>query len=346
MVKIQPKSTVENNEPPYQHKDVFQNNLMNHSAFRIKDLCFATQYVLNSFLPGKTIPEKLIHLVNPITLITTVVVSILAAVIQTVALIIFGLLKIMDIVAPKLPRPLEIVINIIHATITEVLALLVLSATYFVDLEKRDPKEIINNQKPILLIHGLYHNSACWLYYRNILNKADVGPVFTINLGSPFNKIEDHAEKVKEKVAEIQKQTGRKDIMLVGHSMGGLVASEFALRHADQETQVTDIVTIGTPLKGTPIAYMGFGKDAKQLRHNCSYIKELSKSICEQNKIRYFHIGTETDELVVPYNSSLLLENKKAKHLKISNLGHIGIVFSDRIIDAVIDHYKEGITQD
>lgn len=264
-----------------------------------------------------------------------------ATVISGFAIGTFAVTKLLDAWAPKLPKPLRVVANTLHCAMTEILSTLAMSALFFINLEKKDPKNVESNpQRPILLIHGLYHNSSAWIYYQNKLKEAGVGPVFTINLGNNFGSSDDHAEKVKAKVAEIQRITGRQDIMLIGHSKGGIVASKFALELADEETIVTDIITIGSPLEGTYVAPIGIGKGCKEMRYQSDYMKDLGKKICEQNRIQFFHIGTAMDELVIPASSALLQANMKAQRLSISNLGHNGLLYSDRVIDSIIEYYK------
>jgi predicted alpha/beta hydrolase family esterase len=263
------------------------------------------------------------------------------AIINAVAFGIFGIAKLLNVLAPKLPRPLEIAANAVHAFITETFSLLFVLPLYAINPVKENPDQIDKNQKPILLVHGLYFNSSIWMYYRHILNKSEVGSVFTINLGNPCGSIEEHSLKVKEKMAEIQKITGQSDIMLVGHSMGGLVALNCALNHKEtNQSKITDVVTIGSPLQGTHIAKIACGKAANEMRRYSEFTNQLVQKVLDDQSCNYFHIGTETDELVIPYESSLLLENKKARRLKVSNLGHAGIMLSDQIIDEVIDFYK------
>lgn len=263
------------------------------------------------------------------------------ATITVIAVAIFAITQALNLIAPKLPRPLALVANGIHALITEFFAFIAMSSLYFINLEKRNPKIIEgNHQQPILLIHGLYHNSSAWIAYKKCLQDANTGPVFTINLANSRASIETHAQKVKKMVAEIQRVTGRQDIMLVGHSMGGLVASKFALDLATKETKVTDVITIGSPLKGSPTAkYIGFGKSVKEMQKNSVYMKDLSTRICKQRNIHFFHIASRTDELV-PATSALLTENVRAKHLLLSNVGHAGLLYSKRVINPIIEYYK------
>lgn len=234
------------------------------------------------------------------------------------------------------------IINYIYAAIKEIFALLVVLACYFINLEKRNPKIVkSNSQQPILLIHGLYHSSSAWIKFLDQFKIADTGPVFTLNLGDPFGSISHHAKTVKNKIAEIQSITGRKEIMLVGHSMGGLVAAKFALDLATEDTFVTNIVTIGSPLKGTKVAnYLGWGQSVKEMRHDSHYIKDLNQKILQQTNIHFFHIASETD-LLIPLRSALFSENVRAQHLILSNSSHLSLLFEKKVIHAVIDYYKK-----
>jgi triacylglycerol lipase len=266
----------------------------------------------------------------------------IATIVTGIAIATLSLVQFLNYIAPKLPRPLAVVANVIHAFITEVFSIIVMSACYFVDMQKRNPKaeEINKDQQPILLIHGLYHNSSAWIEFKNRLNVNGLQNVFTINLGNTFGSIDEHVEKVKSMVDHISQLTGRKDITLIGHSMGGLVASKFALNA--EETEVTDIVTIGSPLGGTCIAkYVGIGKSVKEMRTGSDFIKDLSQKIANQTRINFFHIAATTDELVPSW--SALPENSKGKKLLIPNLGHVGILYSKRVFDPIIDHIKARI---
>lgn len=255
----------------------------------------------------------------------------------------YAFIQFLDLLAPKLPPNLSKIINYAHATLIEILSLLVIICRNLINTESHNPSRITNKQRPLLLIHGLYHNSSAWIEFLDRLKSANVGPVFTLNLGNPFGSINAHVKKVKNKVAEIQNLTGRKDIILVGHSMGGIVASKFALDGATQETLVTDIITMGSPLKGTRVAkYLGWGKSVKEMRQDSNFIKDLNKKIINQSKIYFFHIATETD-LLIPLSSALLLENKNAKHLILPNSSHMSLLFEKKVIDSIIDYYKNRI---
>lgn len=193
-------------------------------------------------------------------------------------------------------------------------------------------RESLESGRPILLIHGYLHNKSAWVYIRQHLRNEKIGPVFAINLGFPFHDILTYAEKVKKKCEEIEKISGRSDIILIGHSMGGLVASTYALKAPEQKK--IDIITIGSPLLGTCFGFLSFGPNVWQMRYKGSFVKNLQKDILNQDRIRFFHLASQTDQIVIP-QSSAIIEGKNHKNVVFSNLGHISLLFSPKVAKEV-----------
>jgi len=84
------------------------------------------------------------------------------------------------------------------------------------------------NQRPILLLHGNYHNQSAWLGLAKELRRCDLGPVYTVNL--PNGDITDRDYVlIQEKIDQIKAQYGRSvKVDLVGHSRGGYLAGRMA----------------------------------------------------------------------------------------------------------------------
>ncbi len=194
-------------------------------------------------------------------------------------------------------------------------------------------------ERPILLVNGYLSYGSTWHYQRQKLVEAGLGPVYTMNVGSG-GSITTYAKHVQAKVKEIQQETGRNDLILIGHSKGGLVISHYATSLAHETgVEITDIVTIGSPLGGTPVAYLGLGYDAAEMRTGSSFHVELREKIKQHtHKIRFSHIGSEADE-VVPITSSLIGEDQ-TRHYRLKDIGHLGLVFSSRVADQVCDWLK------
>jgi hypothetical protein len=197
--------------------------------------------------------------------------------------------------------------------------------------------------RPILLINGFMSFASTWQYLRCRLSKEGLGPVYTMNIGSG-RSIKTYAGYIKDRVLEIQKITGRKDIILVGHSKGGLVSSYFATHYAKEiDAKVTDVVVIGSPFKGTPFACVAaLAYDGSEMTPESSLLKELSQAIEKEKKnIKFSYIGSECDG-TVSIDSSIPDANADRK-FKISDLGHVSLLFSSRVARQVCLWIKESV---
>jgi pimeloyl-ACP methyl ester carboxylesterase len=199
---------------------------------------------------------------------------------------------------------------------------------------------------PILLIHGYLVNSGIWFYHRYHYRYAGLKNVFTVDLRNPFGTIEEHAETVSHRILAIQKLTNCRKIRLVGHSMGGLVAAYYAMTIAERDSEdVLDLITMGSPLYGTPMALIGIGGSSKEMLPESPLIKGLSLKL-ERSQVRSFHLGSVVDTLVFPFDSTFI--HAKGNHLviKYEDLGHASFLFSDRVIQEIIDYLRKSTSLD
>jgi len=199
------------------------------------------------------------------------------------------------------------------------------------------------NGQPILLVHGYLHNGSDWYTILDELKKEGLGPVYTIDLGDgtldgKFWSIRDYAEQVGKKVAEIQEETGWDEIALVGHSMGGIVSSLYATKLADYGT-VTDVIAIGSPFKGSPLAdCFAIGSCGEEMRPDSSLLEEVRQGIKQAPEIEFYSIASETDE-VVPLSSALYNEDPQ-KQLIVEDEGHVALLTSAKVAKTVASWLK------
>lgn len=230
----------------------------------------------------------------------------------------------------------------LQSAVKEVFAFVRAAVLFPVNLDKASKlkKNISLNPKsaPILLVHGYLHNSSGWILMKKKL-EAKGHKVFTINLGSPLSSIESYAEKVKKKAQDIAKLTNRQDLILIGHSMGGLVSTKYAVDLAPEGT-VKKVITIGTPLYGSPFAPIGIGKCAKQMKKGSPFLKDLHKKMeGKEKEIAFFHMASQTD-LIVPADRAIRNNTPTERTRVFSNLGHIGLLYSRRVAESVMEYLK------
>lgn len=192
--------------------------------------------------------------------------------------------------------------------------------------------KINEKDTPILLIHGYLNYSSVWLFHLKRLKKKGYSAIYTINLGSPFLSIEEYGKKVEKKAQQIAKDLKRKDLILIGHSMGGLVASYYASFLASGT--VKKVITLGSPFKGTKMAKIGIGKCSREMETNSLFLEKLRKNIENSPDIHFFHLGTTKDQIILPYTSAFL-GDQTSRHCVLDEMGHVGLLYSDRVSEEI-----------
>ncbi len=197
--------------------------------------------------------------------------------------------------------------------------------TYFLSLF---PYELSWQGKgtPLLLIHGYLNSSLVWFYHGRRFQKNGLGPVYTVLLGKPFSSIREYAKKVEEKVAHIQNATGKNDLILVGHSMGGIVAAYYALKLA-KKTNVKAVLTMGSPFHGTKVAKIAFGECAHEMAPSSILLNEIAEERRRKPNIPFYCIATSLDHIVVPPSSALMGEDPH-NEIVLDSCGHSSLLFS------------------
>lgn len=218
----------------------------------------------------------------------------------------------------------------IYAQSFELVALLALLGMGIASFFRKSPAAKGNsNHCPILLVHGYLVSGYVWEVQKKWLEKKYSGRIYVINLGYPFRTIRDYVEQVKKKVAEINVETGRADVILIGHSMGGLIISYYATKMSPPGT-VRAVITIGSPLQGTYVAKIGLGHCARDMEIDSEFIKDLNQALLSRSDISFYNIATKTDQLVIPYTSCLPASNPAHQYL-LNDIGHASLLFSKRV---------------
>jgi pimeloyl-ACP methyl ester carboxylesterase len=225
------------------------------------------------------------------------------------------------------------VVNYIRAIIADIVSAIALAILFPVDLERFDPKkpeECDPSQRPILLIHGFLGSSNNWVYHRYCLLQAGYKNIFTVNLGDPRKSIEDYTKIVAAKVETIKALTGRADIVLVGHSMGGLVAQQYRYTEPGADACVKKIITIGTPCFGTHVALAASWAStaAQEMQPNSELVSRLQQAASADQATEYIHIATKADMMVRPVVSALGASGPRSSTRVLNATGHIQHLFS------------------
>ena len=156
---------------------------------------------------------------------------------------------------------------------------------------------------PVILIHGLYHNAGAWILYRWWLRRAGYERVYLFNYHSLKFTFWEIKGQLDEWIVETARSFPGEAVLMVGHSLGGLLAKAYAGRKdGDQGPAVSAVVTLGSPHKGSKMIVFGMGRLAKSLAFGSTLIRELEQ-IRIPSKVKCTAIYSPVDNMVLPAES-------------------------------------------
>lgn len=191
-------------------------------------------------------------------------------------------------------------------------------------------KDVSEKKPPILLLHGYMMRGWVLLYIKKRLQKDGWDQVYTWNYMPPFKKIPYYAEQLRDKVEDILKKTTHTKIILIGHSMGGLLA-RYYINFFQGKNYVDKLITLGTPHKGTQLWSFSYSPCGMDMRPGSNFFKSLK---VVPNNIKILSIYSSFDEIVIPYQNSIL-NWKNVKNKEFDDLGHMRLIFSPKVYEEI-----------
>jgi pimeloyl-ACP methyl ester carboxylesterase len=200
------------------------------------------------------------------------------------------------------------------------------------------PKTLSPDQPVIILVHGLYHNSSAWLPFLCRLKSAGFHNVYAFSYGSFFTSFEASFRKLERFLASVRRDITNQPIILIGHSLGGLLSRVYAERA--QTVDIPElIITLGTPHQGSKMAAFGVGKLAGSLAFRGPLFTEIEKgpSHLPCPGVAFF---SPADNLVLP-SEALRAPYPGWLYEETAPLSHIAMIFSNGVTRRVIEVIRE-----
>jgi pimeloyl-ACP methyl ester carboxylesterase len=183
-------------------------------------------------------------------------------------------------------------------------------------------------QLPIVLVHGVMVNDGVWFTIRRYLARQAAGAVYTINYGPPYGDIEHFAGQLGAKIESVCAATGATRVLLVCHSMGGLVARAYLRQRGP--ARIERIITIGTPHHGSVFARGVIGRCLVQMRPGNAWLVELNRDEAKPPPVPITSIWSRHDSLVAPQASGKLA---CAENIAIVGVGHNALLADKRVLE-------------
>lgn len=182
---------------------------------------------------------------------------------------------------------------------------------------------------PVVLLHGLLQNRSClfWLQYR--LKAMGYQQVISINT-PPWRDLETLTEELAKKIAEIRIKLKTDKVLLIGHSMGGMIARNY-IQNRGGAAYVQGMITLGTPHHGSKLAPFALSTMGKTLLPGSAFLKQFN-SVPWPEGTPAISIYTRYDNIVLPAESARM---DGAKSVELDGMGHTALLFHPRSLQAI-----------
>ncbi|AJK67731.1 lipase family alpha/beta hydrolase [Corynebacterium marinum] len=178
---------------------------------------------------------------------------------------------------------------------------------------------------PVVLIHGTGDTNGVWQQLALDL-REDGWAVFVPEFGNRCTAgVEESAEQVGAYIGAVLTVTGAEQVVLVGHSQGGVLA-RYWMRLLDGAPKVRHLVSLGVPHNGTTMGGMlssitttkmgesmmtsiiqsWFGPSGFQLITGHPLLDELNAGGPLEPGVGYTNIATRNDTIIQPTETSFL----------------------------------------
>ncbi|GHD94527.1 esterase/lipase family protein [Streptomyces naganishii] len=178
---------------------------------------------------------------------------------------------------------------------------------------------------PVVLLHGFIDNRSVFVLLRRNLAQHGRQRVESLNYSPLTCDIRTAAELLGRHIEEICERTGSRQVDVVGHSLGGLIARYYVQRLGG-DLRVRTLVTLGTPHAGTRVAPLANAHPiVRQMRPGSELIEELSGPApgCRTHFVSFW---SDLDHLMDPLESACINHpDLQAENVQVSGIGHLAL---------------------
>lgn len=177
---------------------------------------------------------------------------------------------------------------------------------------------------PILLVHGLYHNATGWMLFRKWLKRAGFTNVYAINYNTLTRTFRESVDQLNRSIEGIARLHPGQGVILIGHSLGGLL-SRICAERASPEGAIAAVITLGTPHHGSRLAVLGPGRTAPSLIPGGPLFEELERD-SKPGAVPCLALYSPMDNMVLP-NDALVIERQGWTVERIAPISHVAMLF-------------------
>ncbi|MET9928140.1 MULTISPECIES: alpha/beta fold hydrolase [unclassified Streptomyces] len=190
-------------------------------------------------------------------------------------------------------------------------------------------------ERPVVLLHGFIDNRSVFVLLRRALARNGRRHLASLNYSPLTRDLRTAAELLGRHVEEICARTGQREVDIVGHSLGGLIARYYVQRLGGDH-RVRTLVTLGTPHGGTAVAPgAGLHPLVRQMRSGSPLIEELRRP-APGCRTRFVSFWSELDQMMVPVGTACVDHpDLDAVNVRVTGIGHLALPVHPAVAAAV-----------
>lgn len=177
-------------------------------------------------------------------------------------------------------------------------------------------------RRPVIIVPGYALNRGPYLFLVTFLRRHGWRWVWPIRNAPRSSPIPVYARHLGERIEELRRVTGASKVDIVGHSMGGVVASWYILR-MDGADHVGRLVTLGTPWQGSRLHVLALRRQARDIAPDSEIVSDI-----QQPAVPTTCIWSRHDQLISPPEHAMPAGDCEQVHIE--HLGHLSLVMTAR----------------
>jgi pimeloyl-ACP methyl ester carboxylesterase len=229
--------------------------------------------------------------------------------------------------------------SVFLSLLSSIVALPIVTITYpFGMISKWWSVKTTPSKGTIIFIHGLFHNPSAALLLKRAFAKRGFSFIslshccWEKSLFDVFNRMDRELEET------LGEDLRSEPIILIGHSLGGLLAGLLGCSLSEKGYNVKGVVTLGTPFYGSRlaplIAGLSFGRLARSVMFGSEELAEARKRLDSPN-FKAVQFWSPTDNMVLP-PASLYQTPKGWDRVALSPLCHTFVLFWPGVVNRVV----------
>ncbi|MEU9051585.1 alpha/beta fold hydrolase [Streptomyces sp. NPDC048384] len=178
---------------------------------------------------------------------------------------------------------------------------------------------------PVVLLHGFIDNRSVFVLLRRSLAQHGRHQVESLNYSPLTCDIRTAAELLGRHIEGICERTGSRQVDVVGHSLGGLIA-RYYVQCLGGDLRVRTLVTLGTPHSGTRVVPLANAHPiVRQMRPGSPVLEKLAAPApgCRTHFVSFW---SDLDHLMDPLETACIDHpDLMAQNVRVTGIGHLAL---------------------